>query len=173
MPEGLRIHDLRHTTASLLVSAGQREGRATTSWPRDGDAHPRPLCPPLHRGPRSCGRSTRPVWTAGHEESEADTRIVELKKQGEQDLLTAGVDGHRKGFCASCRAHRVPPRCEFAQIRYQMAPWTLALGDAAPAFGSNTLFIPPLRVAEGLCRRRTTANRLQSVMDHWYVRAQV
>jgi hypothetical protein len=63
MPEGLWIHDLRHTAASLLVSAGvnvkvvQRHlGHSTETQ------DPRPLCLSVQRGARSCGRASGCGW---------------------------------------------------------------------------------------------------------------
>ncbi|HET6753780.1 MAG TPA: tyrosine-type recombinase/integrase [Jiangellaceae bacterium] len=65
VPEGLHPHELRHTAASLAVSAGrEREGRAADARPRKGVNDPRRVRRPVRRRPRSGRRPARrdPGW---------------------------------------------------------------------------------------------------------------
>jgi integrase len=59
LPEDLRLYDLRHTAASLMIrQGGQRQGRATPARPRHGQHHPGHLRAPV---PRRAGRPCRPL----------------------------------------------------------------------------------------------------------------
>jgi integrase len=82
MPDGLRIHDLRHTAASLLVSAGanvkvvQRHlGHSTATQTLDRYAHL------FTEDLEAVADRLDQVWAAGNESYERaanETRVVEL-----------------------------------------------------------------------------------------------
>jgi integrase len=81
MPEGLRIHDMRHTAASLLVSAGANVKVCSNT--SDTRQRPRPLDRYAHlftEDLEAVAERLDPVWVTGNEKSKAGMRIVELKK---------------------------------------------------------------------------------------------
>jgi integrase len=83
MPEGLRIHDLRHTAASLLVSAGanvkvvQRHlGHSTATQTLDRYAHL------FTEDLEAVAERLDEVWAAGSgpgDASEARSKVVDLR----------------------------------------------------------------------------------------------
>ena len=88
MPDGLRIHDLRHTAASLLVSAGanvkvvQRHlGHSTATQTLDRYAHL------FTEDLEAVADRLDQVWAAGNSFTRAprDVQVVQLDRAGASD----------------------------------------------------------------------------------------
>ena len=66
LPAALRVHDLRHTCASLLIRRGrEHQGRAAPPGPQVSVDHPGPLRPPVLGGAGPPGRPPGPAARAG------------------------------------------------------------------------------------------------------------
>jgi integrase len=75
LPDDLRLYDLRHTAASLMIHQGPASGRAAPARPRHRQHHPGYLRASV---PRRAGRAGRP-WT-----DPARTRVVPIRESAGQ-----------------------------------------------------------------------------------------